>query len=77
MTRHRPGARVRLRLGRVAHIVARAARDDEARFTLCGQPVLLDDQAATDEDPDCVGCYNRPARSRRRARGALARLPGR
>lgn len=77
MSRHRPGARVRLRRGRVAHIVASTAPDDPARFTLCGMPVLLDDLAALPEDPDCTGCYNRPAR-RRRSRGTdLPRLPGR
>lgn len=68
MTRHRPGDRVRLRRGRVAHVVAHAAEDDPARFTLCGMPVLMDDKAATDADPECVGCYSRPT-SRRRRRG--------
>ena len=66
MTRHRPGDRVKLRRGRVAHLVASAAHDDPARFTLCGMPVLLDDRAALEEDPDCTGCYNRRARKRPR-----------
>lgn len=66
MSRHRPGTRVRLRRGRVAHVVASAALADPARFTLCGMPVLLDDRAALPEDPDCVSCYNRPTRKRPR-----------
>lgn len=65
MTRHRPGTRVRLRRGRVAHVVATAG-DDLARFTLCGQPVLMDDRAALDTDPHCRGCYNTPAARRPR-----------
>lgn len=70
MSRHRPGARVRLRRGRVAHIVANVgqAGDDGARFTLCGVPVLLDDMAALPDDPDCVGCYSRPSKTNRRIR---------
>ncbi|HJF51229.1 MAG TPA: hypothetical protein K8W24_15815 [Brachybacterium paraconglomeratum] len=67
MNRHRPGTRVRLRRGRVAHLVASIGTpDDGARFTLCGVPVLLDDRAALIEDPDCVACYSRPARRRPR-----------
>lgn len=68
MSRHRPGARVRLRSGRVAHVVAHAAPDAAARFTLCGMPVLLDDLAALPDDPDCTGCYNRSPRRRPRAK---------
>ena len=67
MTRHRPGTRVRLRRGRVAHVVASIGTPDNgARFTLCGMPVLLDDRAALDTDPDCQGCYTRPAARPRR-----------
>lgn len=65
MNRHRPGDRVRLRRGRVAHVVATGS-DDGPRFTLCGVPVLMDDQAAVDTDPDCVGCYNTPSTRRTR-----------
>lgn len=65
MNRHRPGDRVRLRRGRVGHLVG-GGRNDEARFTLCGMPVLMDDQAALDTDPDCRGCYDKPAVNRRR-----------
>ena len=66
MTRHRPGDIVRLRRGRVAHVVAPInSPDDGARFTLCGVPVLLDDRAALAEDPYCVRCYDRPAKTRR------------
>ena len=62
MTRHRPGDLVRLRRGRVAHVVANVGLpDDGARFTLCGKPVLLDDRAAIDTDPHCRACYDRPA----------------
>lgn len=47
MTRHRPGSRIRLRRGRVAHIVATTGERNPApatpRFTLCGVPVLPDD----------------------------------
>ncbi|MGY5764965.1 hypothetical protein ACXET9_07190 [Brachybacterium sp. DNPG3] len=68
MSRHRPGARVVLRRGRVAHIVANAAADADARFTLCGVPVLMDDRAAVDTDPTCSTCYGRPAKSRPRLR---------
>lgn len=68
MTRHRPGDRVRLRRGRVAHLVARTPPEDPARFTLCGVPVLMDDKAALDTDPDCVGCYNTAAKNRPRPR---------
>lgn len=64
MNRHRPGDRVKLRRGRVAHIVATGA--PAARFTLCGMPVLMDDRAALDTDPDCRGCYNTPAARRPR-----------
>lgn len=64
MNRHRPGDRVKLRRGRVAHIVA--AGSSAARFTLCGMPVLMDDRAALDTDPDCRGCYNTPAARRPR-----------
>lgn len=74
MTRHRPGDRVRLRRGRVAHLVApTTSPDNGARFTLCGVPVLLDDRAALAEDPDCTGCYNRPSRKRRPHRVAIHR----
>ena len=74
MTRHRPGDRVRLRRGRVAHVVANVGRpDDGARFTLCGVPVLLDDKAALPDDPDCVGCYSRPAKYRPRKINILRR----
>lgn len=66
MTRHAPGARVRLRRGRVAHVVASTSPDDPARWTLCGVPVLMDDRAAVDADPDCVGCYNTTAKTRPR-----------
>lgn len=65
MSRHRPGDRVRLRRGRVAHLIAPGA-DPLARVTLCGIPVLLDDRAALAEDPDCSNCYNRPAKRRPR-----------
>lgn len=66
MSRHRQGDRVRLRRGRVAHLIGPiSAPDDGARFTLCGVPVLLDDSAATDDDPECAGCYNTPARATR------------
>ena len=65
MIRHRPGDRVRLRRGRVAHLVATGS-DPLARFTLCGMPVLMDDRAAVDTDPDCRGCYNTPAARRPR-----------
>lgn len=65
MNRHRPGARVRLRRGRVAHVVVTGS-EDSPRFTLCGVPVLMDDRAALDTDPDCVGCYDSPAKSRSR-----------
>ena len=64
MSRHRPGDRVKLRRGRVAHLVATG--DPAARFTLCGMPVLMDDRAALAEDPECKTCYNRPARRRSR-----------
>lgn len=63
MNRYRPGDRVRLRRGRVAHLVA-SSGDALARFTLCGLPVLLDDRAAVDEDPECKACYDRPAKRR-------------
>lgn len=72
MTRHRPGSRVRLRRGRVAHIVASTGERNPApttpRFTLCGVPVLPDDQPATADDPACQGCYDRTARKPRRHR---------
>ena len=73
MSRHRPGDRVRLRRGRVAHLVASAASSDPARFTLCGVPVLMDDKAALDSDPSCVGCYNTPAKNRPRPRFTITR----
>lgn len=72
MSRHRPGDRVRLRRGRVAHVVA-SGGDELARFTLCGIPVLLDDRAALTEDPDCTGCYNRPTRKRPRTTTTIRR----
>ena len=62
MTLHRPGDRVRLRRGRVAHVVARYSRghtQTTPMFTLCGVPVLSDDVPAQREDPDCQGCYHR------------------
>lgn len=72
MTRHSPGSRIRLRRGRVAHIVATTGEREPAptapRFTLCGVPVLPDDQPATDDDPGCVGCYDKAARKPRRPR---------
>lgn len=70
MTRHAPGSRVLLRRGRVAHIVATPGQwpptPTTPRFTLCGVPVLPDDQPATAEDPGCVGCYDKAARKPRR-----------
>lgn len=75
MTRYRPGDRVRLRRGRVAHLVATSS-DPLARFTLCGMPVLMDDRAALAEDPECKACYDRPAAGRRRHGANLPRVPG-